>query len=351
VTALEVRHVSHAFGANRVLRDVSVTVAEGELVCLLGPSGAGKTTLLRLVAGLERLQKGEITIAGETVAAPGRHRPPETRGIGLMFQDFALFPHLSVIENVAFGLKGTENAQERARRMLMMVGLESHGDHYPHELSGGQQQRVALARALAPNPRLMLLDEPFSGLDTTLRAQVREETTRILKAANTSTLMVTHDPEEAMGMADRIKVMDSTGRVVQTGTPAELYYEPANSFVAALFGPVNRIEGTVQEGKVTTPFGDVPAPDMAEGEKATVLIRPEAFSLNGRGTSVEVVSSRLLGRTSRLEIRPREETVTHSLFTASLAGPAQYPAGETLEVSLSSRHVFVFPAGPDARSS
>lgn len=344
MTILSARHISHAFGSNEVLRDVTVEVGKGELVCLLGPSGCGKTTLLRLVAGLERLQKGEIAIAGDTVAAANLHVPPERRAVGLMFQDFALFPHLTVIENVAFGLKGETQSHERARRMLMTVGMETQADYYPHELSGGQQQRVALARALAPQPRLMLLDEPFSDLDATLRAQVREETVKVLKATGTSTLMVTHDPEEAMGMADRIQVMNRDGRVEQIGPPADLYYHPASAFVAQLFGPANRLDGVVRGGKIETVMGDVEAPGLSDGQKAVVLIRPEAFRLEKGGRDMEVTASRVMGRSTRLTLRPVSGGGAAAVLTASISGPCDCAPGQTVKVALSPEHRFVFPA-------
>ncbi len=193
---LHMHGVNHAYGIHRVLNNAALLVPAGELVCLLGPSGCGKTTLLRLAAGLEKLQEGTISINGEIVAEPGRHVPPEHRGIGLMFQDYALFPHMNVVDNVTFGLKGAPAAEARRRAMDMLeqVGMTAHAAKYPHMLSGGQQQRVALARALAPGPKLLLLDEPFSGLDTNMRARIREETLAVLRRSGVATLMVTHDP-------------------------------------------------------------------------------------------------------------------------------------------------------------
>ena len=212
MSGLHLNNVSHAFDNGvPVLRGISVFVAPGELVCLLGPSGCGKTTLLRVAAGLEHLQVGQVTIAEQVVAEgrQGRHVATEKRGIGLMFQDYALFPHLTVFENIAFGL--VENISQRQQwieKALRRMGLEAYAGNYPHILSGGQQQRVALLRALAPEPRVLLLDEPFSGLDVTRRADIRAETLNFLKETGVATLMVTHDPEEAMFMADRILVMN-----------------------------------------------------------------------------------------------------------------------------------------------
>ncbi len=306
---LHLHGVSHAFDGNRVLDNVSLTVPAGELVCLLGPSGCGKTTLLRISAGLERLQQGSVVIDETLVADAKTHMPPEQRKIGLMFQDYALFPHLSALANVTFGLNDVKSAAARRRAMdvLHQVGMTSHAEKYPHMLSGGQQQRVALSRALAPDPRLLLLDEPFSGLDATMRVQIREETLQILKQSGVATMMVTHDPEEAMFMADRVKILVEGGRVLQSGRPSEIYHEPANEFVASLFGTVNRFDGLVSDGAVATPFGRVPSNGFDEGAPVRVLIRPEGLIL-GRGevdsgVPVEVLSTHLLGRSSQVRLR------------------------------------------------
>ncbi|MFQ6017731.1 MAG: ABC transporter ATP-binding protein, partial [Kiloniellaceae bacterium] len=261
--ALALEHVSHAYGDVVAVDDLSLSVAPRELVCLLGPSGCGKTTALRVAAGLERLQRGRVLMNGQPVADPGMDVPPEDRGVGLVFQDYALFPHLSVRDNVAFGLTGLGAAERRARaeEVLGQVGIADYAGAYPHSLSGGQQQRVALARALSPRPRVMLMDEPFSGLDTQLRNQVRDETLHILKQSGAATLMVTHDPEEAMFMADRIALMRE-GRLVQVGPPTDLYFAPKDAFVASFFGDMNRLECVVHEGRVATPFGAIEAGNL-----------------------------------------------------------------------------------------
>ena len=235
---------------------MALAIAPGEVHCLVGPSGCGKTTTLRLIAGLENLQAGRISLNGRLLAEPGADLPPERRRVGLMFQDFALFPHLRVGENVAFGLSGLDRRgrERRVAELLAAVNMSAYAQAYPHTLSGGEQQRVALARALAPEPELMLLDEAFSALDTSLRAQVREETLALLRDAGTPTLLVTHDAEEAIRVGDRIHAM-LAGRIVQSGTPAELYAAPINGFVAGFFGPVNRFRGRVSRGEVETPLG------------------------------------------------------------------------------------------------
>ncbi len=309
MNGLHLRAISHSFGDNAVLHGVSVFVEPGELVCLLGPSGCGKTTLLRVAAGLEPLQTGQVEIDDVIVAdgSDGTSLPPEKRNVGLMFQDFALFPHMDVWDNVAFGIPKSQLPARRAwiDRALANMGLSDHAHAYPHTLSGGQQQRVALLRALAPEPKVLLLDEPFSGLDVTRRAQIRTETLQVVKQTGVATLMVTHDPEEAMFMADRILVMNE-GRIVQDGAPIDLYFEPADAFVTALFGALNHIQAEVKEGAAETPFGPIAIGTHADGSRVDVLIRPEAFELShaapaakANGTpSFEVLAARPLGRSS-----------------------------------------------------
>ena len=310
MTALLLTDVSHAFDGNPVIRELSLVAESGSLTCLLGPSGCGKTTVLRLAAGLEALQRGVISI-GERVVADakdGRQVPPEQRRISLMFQDYALFPHLTVLENITFGL--TEASTERlewVRGALERMGVENRADSYPHTLSGGQQQRVALLRALAPRPRVLLLDEPFSGLDVTRRAQVREETLSLLQETGVTTLMVTHDPEEAMFMADRILVMRD-GQIAQAGTPMETYFQPVDAFVSALFGSVNRLNGVVSGGRVETPLGWFDAPGLTNGTPVQILIRPEGLELSSNSaeapstSTIRITSARLIGRSSHLRM-------------------------------------------------
>lgn len=278
--ALTFRNVGHSFGAHRVLSGVSLEARQGEILCLLGPSGSGKTTLLRLAAGLEALQEGTIDLGGALLAAPGRDVPPEKRSFGMVFQDHALFPHLTVAENIAFGVAGQPKDRIRAivAERLAAVGLAGFEDRYPHTLSGGQQQRVALARALAPSPAAMLLDEPFASVDVTRRRALREEARRALKAAGVITLVVTHDPVEAMEIADRIAVMEG-GRIAQCATPEELYARPASALVASLFGEAQRFPATIGNGEAVTAYGSIPAADFADRTQVEVIVRPEAVTL------------------------------------------------------------------------
>jgi iron(III) transport system ATP-binding protein len=307
--ALQLEDIHHRFGESEILKGITLSVAPGEIVCLLGPSGDGKTTLLRIAAGLTPLQQGRVVVGGRVVAEPGREVPPEERGVGLLFQDFALFPHLSVLDNVAFGLTALKGAARRDRAMAMLgrVGMERFASAMPHTLSGGQQQRVALARALAPQPKVLLLDEPFSGLDARLRDRVRDDTLHVLQAEGIAVLMVTHDAEEAMFMADRMAILHR-GVIAQSGPPADIYLHPATPFVASFLGEVNRLPGQVRLGMVATPFGPVPALGRAEGERVEVLIRPEAIRLlpvaEGEAchARARVEAARLLGRTSMVHL-------------------------------------------------
>jgi iron(III) transport system ATP-binding protein len=267
---------------------LSLRVAEGEILALLGPSGCGKTTTLRLVAGLEHPDAGTITLRGRVVAGPDRAVPPEERGVGIVFQDYALFPHLAVADNVAFGLP--RGARGRVGEVLDLVGLGGFGARYPHELSGGQQQRVALARALAPAPALMLLDEPFSNLDADLRAQMRDEVERILRESRTTAVFVTHDQEEAFTLADRVGVLHA-GRIEQVATPQELYHRPATRFVAAFVGAADFLPGVVSAEGIVTEIGTFANVDqLPSGGRVDVMIRPDDITFapqaDGPGTIV-----------------------------------------------------------------
>ena len=258
--------MTHNYGAVTAVSDLSLDVAPGEIVALLGRSGCGKTTLLRIAAGIERQSAGRVLLDGRAVADGGLFEPPETRGIGFVFQDYALFPHLSVADNVAFGLRNLPRAQAKAvaLKALGRVGLAHHAGDYPHELSGGEQQRVALARAIAPRPGVLLMDEPFSGLDRRLRDSVREETLAVLHETQATSLLVTHDPEEAMRMADRIALMH-LGSLIQIGTPEELYLRPKSLFAARFFSEINELEGVVKAGSVETALGVASANGHADG--------------------------------------------------------------------------------------
>ncbi|MFO1036355.1 MAG: ABC transporter ATP-binding protein [Geminicoccaceae bacterium] len=341
-SGLAVSSLAHSFGTRRVVDGVSIDIRAGEVHCLVGPSGCGKTTTLRLIAGLEVLQEGRIELNGRVLAAPRSALPPERRRVGLMFQDFALFPHLTVAENVAFGLVGSDRRRREARvgELLSRVGMKAFARAYPHMLSGGEQQRVALARAVAPEPELMLLDEAFSALDTSLRAQVREDTLALLKESGTPTLLVTHDAEEAIRVGDRIHAMQA-GRIVQSGTPAELYRAPASPFVAGFFGPVNRFSGVVEGGLVRTPVGPAAGKGLPEGTPVQVIVRPEALLVApGGGLRAHVLARRDLGPMHILRLALPDGTKVK----VRQAGDVTAAVGDEVEIELDPRHLFVYPA-------
>jgi len=347
---LTVEGLIHRYGDVPVLHGIDFTIGRGEILCLVGPSGCGKTTTLRIVAGLEQPVSGRIVIDDRTVFDADVDLSPENRNVGLMFQDFALFPHMRVIDNVGFGIRDVKGAAKRDRCMaaLAEVGLADHARSYPHMLSGGQQQRVALVRALAPRPGLMLLDEPFSGLDSQLRSLVRDETMHLLKETGAATLLVTHEPEEAMFMADRIAVMRA-GRVEQIGTPEEIYCEPVNAFVASFFGEVNRLEGAVRAGIVHTPLGPVDAPGFADGANVCVLIRPEAIRLARAGAETSgrrharVQAARMLGRSTLVHLT-LQTIGGYVHLHARVPGRFRADENDILAVSLDDEQTFVFSA-------
>jgi iron(III) transport system ATP-binding protein len=288
--------VSKSFGAVRAVREVTLELDRGELVAVLGPSGCGKTTLLRTIAGFERPDAGSVVVADQVVAGPGRFVPPERRRIGMVFQDYALFPHLTVRSNVAFGLaaRPRDERERLTRRTLELVGLQHKADRYPHELSGGERQRVALARAMAPEPALVLLDEPFSSLDASLRAGLRREVELILRDAEATALLVTHDQEEALSLADRLAVMRE-GRIVQIGAPEEVYVRPASRWAAQFVGEVNVLAGVAHGNGVETELGvfDLRAP--ASGS-VHVAVRPEQLELRAdHDGNAEVVAREFRG--------------------------------------------------------
>jgi len=295
VSALSVRGLAKSFGATSVLRGLDLDVATGTLAAVLGPSGCGKTTLLRIIAGFEAPDAGTVTVGGRVLAGPGVAVPPERRRIGIVPQEGALFPHLTVAGNVGFGLGRGAARARRVAELLELVGLAGYGDRMPAELSGGQQQRVAVARALAPNPAVVLLDEPFSALDTGLRAAVREDVRAALHVTGATAVLVTHDQQEALSVADTVAVLRD-GRVVQCAPPAEVYTEPADLEVATFVGEAVVLTAVVAGGRARTALGDlrlrVPAPD---GVRGRVAVRPEQLVLAGSGVPATVRHSTFFG--------------------------------------------------------
>ena len=355
VPRLQVDTLTRAFGGVTVVSDVSLSVAAGQVMCLLGPSGCGKSTTLRMIAGVERPDQGRVTIDGQPVFGPGINLPPESRGVGLMFLDFALFPHLSVAANVGFGLTG--DAPAKARRvdhLLERVNLTGFGTKHPHQLSGGEQQRVALARALAPRPRVMLMDEPFSGLDNRLRDGIRDDTLAVLKDEGAAVLLVTHEPDEAMRMADQIALMRD-GVIVQRGAPYNIYNAPIDREAAAFFSDINVIRGVSRGALTETPFGAFLTPGHGDGAAVDIVIRPQHLKIDfdraGRGpnpTAMDgtpargsVLRSRYLGRESLVEFRMDFDG---SVLTTSVPGVFLPKSDTVLWLMIRRDRCFVFPA-------
>jgi iron(III) transport system ATP-binding protein len=342
---LTFENVECRYGSQAALAGVTLDIAPGEVVCLLGPSGCGKTTLLRVASGIERPSAGRVLIDGKEVAGPERFVPPEQRSVGLMFQDFALFPHLSILENVAFGLKALprEVARAEALAMLARVGLARYADDYPHILSGGEQQRVALARALVPRPAVMLMDEPFSGLDVQLRDAMQEETLALLRETRATSVIVTHHPEEAMRLGDRVAVMRG-GRLVQVGRAEELYRNPADLFIARLFSEINEIPGVVRGGQVATPIGSFSTGELVEGEPVIVCIRRRSIRLvgAGRGLPARVLHARFQGDLALLDIAVEGFERPLKTLVREWEEPAK---GAEVTVEIDPAGVLVFPGG------
>ena len=335
--------VSLGYGGMAVLQNLSLRLATGQIACLLGPSGCGKTTVLRTIAGFARVSSGVIRLMGIEVSSPSIHVPPEKRGIGMVFQDYALFPHLDVAGNVAFGLGALAPAERAARvaEVLALVGLHDLGRRFVHQLSGGQQQRVALARALAPKPKLLLLDEPFSNLDLTLREKLALDVQRILKHTGTTAIFVTHDQHEAFAVADVVGVM-SGGQVLQWASPYELYHQPQSRFVAEFIGEGVLIPGVrIDEGQVRTELGLIrsQAP-LGSDESLAVLIRPDDIQHDD---------------TSPLQARVISKAFRGAQFLYTLALPSgqkvlslvpshhNHEIGEPIGIRLEIDHLVTFP--------
>lgn len=346
--SLDFVNVRHAYDGHQVIDGVTFSAHPGEVTCLVGASGSGKTTLLRLAAGMIALQSGEIRLNGELLSGAGVNLPPERRDIGLVFQEGALFPHLSVAANVGFGLRDKSKRGERIAQMLELVGLTSHADMRPHQLSGGQQQRVALARALAPSPGAILLDEPFASLDSQVRSSLRSEVRDILNAQETISILVTHDPGEAMEMADTIVYLEH-GKIVQAGSPDEFYSRPATVGVARTFTTTNIIDGVLYDDRLHTELGDLPLSCVAGPNKlhgpVQVALRPEALQVldpQPHLSHSSVVTARQNGSGITLTLR----TAAGATNRVRIAGSAKPSIGEAISLSPEPGSVLVFPGNP-----
>ncbi len=349
-SSLSLNNISFSDGETRILDDVSLKVSPGKILCLLGPSGSGKTSLLRIAAGLVRQTSGNVDINDRTVADQNTFVPPEERGIGLVFQDYALFPHLTILENVEFGLTALNRKEKRnqAMQMLSRVGMSDRAEHYPHLLSGGEQQRVALARALAPRPGILLMDEPFSGLDARMRDTVREQSIELLRETRSTVVIVTHDPEEALRLADHIAIIRD-GKLVQEGTGHDLYHHPNSLFVAGFFAEVNVISAQVEAGIVKTPFGDFEVADHANirNGQTNVAIRHCDLVVtpqNGGNTGLDgrILVRKFVGNAELLEIRV---TGLEWPISARIEGGVLDPGIDLANVSIKPGSIMVFTDG------
>ncbi len=341
-SVLELRHVSCSYEAGRpAVQEISFAAREGEILSLLGPSGCGKTTILRAIAGFEPVRSGQLFLSGQLVSSPDVMIPTENRRVGMVFQEYALFPHLRVQDNIAFGLRHLDRSERAARvqEMLRLTGLEGFERRYPHELSGGQQQRVALARALVQDPVVLLLDEPFSNLDPDMAGRMRQELHDLLRRTKTTTVLVTHDHDEAFAMADRIAVLNQ-GRLEQFDTPEMMYHMPATPFVADFVGQADFIPGTISQGMVHTELGEFPNTiECTDGTAVVVMIRPDDIHL----VPTEGARARVLSR----QFRGSENLYTVSLPSGQIVHSSQgstsvYQAGTTVELRVLATHTVLF---------
>lgn len=340
--SLEFCDIHHQYHRKHTLKGIDLRVEAGEVLCLLGPSGSGKTTLLRIAAGIERQSAGAIFMNDQEICGAKGSVPPEKRGIGLMFQDFALFPHMSLLENVRYGLTALTltEANKQASLALERVGLSAQKHSYPHLLSGGEQQRVALARAIAPRPSVILMDEPFSGLDSRLKESIRSDTLAILREARATAIIVTHDAEEAMQMSDRIALLRD-GNLVQLGHAKDLYERPVDLFTASFFSDLNILPAIVTDGVARTALGAFDARSFRNGQKIVVAIRQSGLGLDEASGDIvaRIVTRRFVGRFEQLSLAlsGSEKLVNASIRTGLLADDAY-----DIRLKINPRDVFLF---------
>jgi iron(III) transport system ATP-binding protein len=343
MSLLELQDMACSYGGQPVVQQLNLQLQAGDIGCLLGASGCGKTTTLRAIAGFEAVHAGEIRLGGETVARPGFNLAPEKRRIGMVFQDYALFPHLSVTDNVLFGIRQHVEARKLADEMLELVNLQGLGQRFPHELSGGQQQRVALARALAPQPQLLLLDEPFSNLDVELRRRLSHEVRDILKHRGTSAILVTHDQEEAFAVSDQVGVFKQ-GRLEQWDTPYNLYHAPKTPYVASFIGQGFFIRGQQGQGQcVITELGEVQSPSrVAQGLAVDVLLRPESL----QHAPDSPVRARVLGTVFQgASTLYRLQLPSGTAVEALLPSLQPHASNSEIGIALTATRLVSFPAG------
>lgn len=315
--AVRINNLSYSMNEKKILNNINLQLEKEKIACILGPSGCGKTTLLKLIAGLSKVQEGEIFLNENLVSSSNIHLKTEKRKIGFLFQDYALFPHQTVKQNLQFAIKD-KSTSHRVEEIMDVIKLSDSLEKYPHELSGGEQQRVALARSIIAKPDLLLLDEPFSSLDLNLKEEVRDDTLHLLQKSNISVLLVTHDPFEAMFISNQINIMNKNGEIVQSGSPTDLYNLPNSSYVANFFGETNKFQGVVKDTIVETPVGEFKVENSLESKNVDIFIRPEAVKLSKEQTPVNgikgtVMASKLMGTYSfiHLSVLSKNNEVVH----------------------------------------
>ena len=345
---LDVKQLSHFFGEKEALTNLNFSIDHNSIISVLGPSGCGKTTLIRLIAGLEQIQNGEIFLEKTLVANKNLNVPPEKRSISYVFQDFALFPHMTVLENISFAAGSKSNKKQLLDQVINLSKVENFLDKYPHSLSGGEQQRVALARSIAVQPKLLLLDEPFSDLDINLKREIIDDTLHLINSLESSAIVVTHNAEEAMFLSDTILVMEK-GKLLQMGTPHEIYFKPSNLYVASLFGETNIFQSKVIDNTCLTPLGRIKVSNLSNNQDVNVVIRPEAIKLNLEKSpllnpnSGVVVDSKFLGNSAIIHMTVNDERNNKHHIHSKVMGNFLPPPASSVSVTLDEDHVFIFP--------
>src|SRR6056300_337735 len=345
---LDVKKLSHFFGEKEALTDLNFSIDHNSIVSVLVPLGCGKTTLIRLIAGLEQIQNGEIFLEKSLVANKNLNVPPEKRSISYVFQDFALFPHMTVLENISFAAGSKSNKKQLIDQVINLSKDENFLYKYPHSLSGGEQQRVALARSIAVQPKLLLLDEPFSDLDINLKREIIDDTLHLINSLESSALVVTHNAEEAMFLSDMIIVMDQ-GKIVQVGTPHQIYFHPVNQYVASLFGETNIFQTTVQNNQCNTPLGSIEVNNLNDNQIVNVVIRPEAIKLSQEKSPLlnpntgVVVDSKFLGNSAIIHMTVNDQFNQKHHIHSKVLGNFLPPAASSVSITLDKSHIFIFP--------
>ena len=345
---LDVKNLHHSYGEVEALNNLNFSIKDSSIVSVLGPSGCGKTTLIRVIAGLESVQKGEIFLEDNIVANNNLNTPPEKRPISYVFQDFALFPHMTVLENISFAAGSKSNKKQLIDQVINLSKVENFLDKYPHSLSGGEQQRVALARSIAVQPKLLLLDEPFSDLDINLKREIIDDTLHLINSLESSAIVVTHNAEEAMFLSDTILVMEK-GKLLQIGTPHEIYFKPSNLYVASLFGETNIFQSKIIDNTCLTPLGRIKVSNLSNNQDVDVVIRPEAIKLNLEKSpllnpnSGVVVDSKFLGNSAIIHMTVNDERNNKHHIHSKVMGNFLPPPASSVSVTLDEDHVFIFP--------